>query len=233
MDQLNLELNGTTVRQMAVSEVRGEWLYETARISQKILCETRAKGCAAAYVVSALDGLPAAATPIEQLIRQGIIFDVLLGCLDDCSRSYHERTRNVLRRVFETTARPSPLLESPESGAAALIRGRSMYPINVAEIARTVGCEQTRLRRAFRDRFGMSMRDFHTRCRIADAISLFVSGEMKTAAVARSVGYRSEKNFYRAFRGVTGKRPGELKSIPESSLRRMARDILVGTGARG
>jgi AraC-like DNA-binding protein len=216
-----------------VSAIRDEWLYETARKSQEILCETRAKGHTPARVVNALDELPAPATPIERLIRQGIIFDVLLGCVDDCSRSYHERTCNVLRRVLETTARPSPLLDSPESGAAALIRERSMYPINVGEIARTVGCEQTRLRRVFRDRFGMSMRDFHTRCRIAGAISLFVSGEMKTAAVARSVGYRSEKNFYRAFRGVTGKRPGELKSISESSLRRMAQDILVGTGARG
>ena len=233
MHHLNLGLNRTTVRETGVSEVRGEWMYETARMSQEILCETRAKGHAAAYVVNALAALPPAGTRLEQLIRQGIIFDVLVACVDDCSRSYHERTCNVVRRVLETAARPSPLLDSPESGAAALIRERSMYPIDVAEIARTVGCEQTRLRRAFRDRFGMSMRDFHTRCRIADAISLFVSGEMKTAAVARSVGYRSEKNFYRAFRGVTGKRPGELKSISESSLRRMARDILVGAGALG
>jgi AraC-like DNA-binding protein len=207
-------------------------MYETARKSQQILCETRANGHPAAHVVRALDELPAAGTPIERLIRQGIIFDVLLGCVDDCSRSHHERTYSVFRRVLENTARPSPLLDSPASRAAALIRERSIYPIDVAEIARAVGCEQTRLRRAFRHQFRMSMRDFHTRCRIADAISLFVSGEMKTAAVARSVGYRSEKNFYRAFRGITGKRPGELKSISESSLRLMARDILVGTGAR-
>ena len=72
------------------------------------------------------------------------------------------------------------------------------------------------------------MRDLHTRCRIADAISLFGRGESKTAAVGRSVGYRSEKNFYRALRDVTGKKPTELKSIPMPKLRRLARDILPG-----
>ena len=107
-----------------------------------------------------------------------------------------------------------------------------MYPIDVAEVARTVGCDQTRLRRAFRDRFGMSMRDFHTRGRIADAISLFVGGETKTAAVARSGGYRSAKNFYRALRDVTGKRPTGLKSLPVPNLRRMAIDILVSMDRR-
>jgi AraC-like DNA-binding protein len=221
------------MRDTSVSPVRAEWLYETARVSQQILCEARAKGKGATEVVNALDVLPAPATPLERLVRQGMIFDVLLGCVDDRSCTHYERTFNVFRRVFESSARPSPLLDSPESRAAALIHERSTCPIDVAEIARTVGCEQTRLRRAFRDRFGISMRDFHTRCRIADAISLFVRGEMKTGSVARSVGYRSEKNFYRAFRGVTGKRPGELKSISESSLRQMARDILLGTGARG
>jgi len=216
------------MRDTGLSAVRGEWLYETARVSQQILCEARARGGGAAEVVNALDVLPPPATPLERIVRQGMIFDVLLGCVDDRSCSHHERTFNVFRRVLETSARPSPLLESPESRAAALIHERSIYPIDVAEIARTVGCEQTRLRRAFRDRYGMSMRDFHTRCRIADALSLFLQGERKTAAVARSVGYRSEKNFYRALRDVTGKRPNELKSIPMSNLRRMARDVLPG-----
>ena len=213
------------------SLVRGEWLYETARLSQQVLCEVRANGHTPADLVNALEGLPAPTTPVERLVQQGFIFEVLLGCIDDRACSHHERTVNVLRRVLEASARPSPLLDSPESRAAALIHDRSVHPIDVAEIARKVGCDQSRLRRAFRDRFGMSMREFHTRCRIVYAINLFVEGESKTTAVARSVGYRSQKNFYRALRDVTGKRPKELKSIPMPSLRRMARDILPGLGA--
>jgi len=215
----------------AASEVRGEWLYETARQSQEILCEARANGQVAADIAGALAGLPAPATPIERLVRQGLVFEVLLGCVAEGVGSRDERTLHVVRHLLESRARPSPLWESLATRAAAMIYRRSTDPIDVAHIARTVGCDQTRLRRSFRDRFGISMREFHTRCRIADAISMFATGEKKTAAVARSVGYRSQKNFYRALRDVTGKRPKELKSIPMPSLRRMARDILPGLGA--
>jgi len=211
------------------SLVRGEWLYETARVSQAILCDVRAKGCAASEVVDALALLPIPDTPLERLLRQGVIFDVLLGCVDDRGSSHDQRTVNVARRVLETSARPSPLLDSSESRAAALIRARAAYPLDVEQLARAVGCHQTQLRRAFRERFGISMRDFHTRCRVASAIALFADGESKTTAVARSVGYRSEKNFYRALRNVTGKRPTEVKSMSRQNLRMLANHVLVAT----
>src|SRR4051812_14105521 len=131
-----------------VPEIRGEWLYETARVSQQILCEARASARGAADVVSALDVLPVPATPLERLVQQGMIFEVLLGCVDDRSCSHYGRTANVLRRVLDTSARPSPLLDSAESRAAALIRERSASPIDMAAVARTVGWDQTRLRRA-------------------------------------------------------------------------------------
>ena len=77
----------------------------------------------------------------------------------------------------------------------------------------------------------MSMRDFHTRCRVAEAIRIFAAGENKTAAVARSVGYRSEKNFYRALRDVTGKKPKDLKSRSPHYLRLLARAIFLSVDA--
>lgn len=209
-----------------VSAVRGEWLYEAARVSQQILCDIRASSSGAAEFVDALVLLPVPVTPVERLVRQGLILEVLLGCVDDSSCSHDQRTVSVLRRVLDTCARPSPLLASPESRAAAIIRERSAYPVDVADIARAVGCHETRLRRSFRDRFGMSMRDFHTRCRVARAIDLFAAGESKTAAVSQAVGYRSEKNFYRALRDVTGKKPTELKLMSEGRLRSMARAIV-------
>jgi AraC-like DNA-binding protein len=215
------------MRDTPSSLVRGEWLYETARLSQAILCDVRAKGCAASEVVDALALLPIPETPVERLLRQGVIFDVLLGCVDDRTSSPVERTVNVVRRVLEASARPSPLLDSPESRAAALIRARAPYPLDVEQLARAIGCHQTHLRRSFRQRFGISMREFHTRCRIASAIALFADGESKTSAVARSVGYRSEKNFYRALRNVTGKRPTEVKSMPRQNLRVLANHVLI------
>ena len=200
-------------------------------MSQEILCVVRGTGCDASEVVDALALLPTAETPLERLVRQGLILDVLLGCVNDRAYSHDERTVNVVRRVLETSARPSPLLDSPESRAAGHIREHAADPLDVQQLARAIGCHQTQLRRSFRERFGVSMRDFHRRCRVASAITLFANGESKTTAVARSVGYRSEKNFYRALRHVTGKKPTEVKSMSRQNLRRLANHVLVPVGS--
>jgi hypothetical protein len=128
------------MRDTPSSLLRGEWLYETARVSQAILREVRAKGCAASEVVDALTLLPIPETPLERLLRQGVIFDVLLGCVNDRASSHDERTVNVVRRVLETSARPSPLLDSPESGTASLIRAHAADPLDVERLARAIGC---------------------------------------------------------------------------------------------
>lgn len=210
--------------QIAGSPVRGEWLYETARLSQQILCEVLANG--PADVAGAIALLPAPRNPLERLIRQGLIFEVLLGCVADGSHSHEEREISVMRRLLETSGRPAALQDSPECRAAALIRKRAAHPIEVRKIARIVGCHETRLRRSFRARYNMCMREFHTRCRVARAIAMFAKGETKSVAVARSLGYQSDKNFYRALRSITGQTPTELKSMPERSLRLLARDML-------
>src|SRR5262245_6224103 len=108
----------------AASEVRGEWLYETARQSQEILCEARANGQVAADIAGALAGLPAPATPIERLVRQGLVFEVLLGCVAEGVGSRDERTLHVVRHLLESRARPSPLWESLATRAAAMIHRR-------------------------------------------------------------------------------------------------------------
>lgn len=213
---------------MAGDAVRAEWLYAAARASQEILCNARAKCQTAADVGGAVGLLPTPVGPVERLLRQGLIFEILLGSLDDRSSSHETRTANLFRRFLESSGRPNALLDSPEIRAAALIHDRSTQPIAVCQIARAVGCHETRLRRCFRERFGISMRDFHTRCRVAHAIEMFASGASKTAAVALSVGYRSEKNFYRALRDVTGNRPADLKSMQHDRLRALAHDILLG-----
>jgi AraC-like DNA-binding protein len=217
----------------AVAVVRGEWLYEIARRSQQILCDVRSSGMSPSDVVGSINVLPAPSTPVECLVRHGIILQVLLGCLDDRASSSDERVENFMRRVLESSARPLPLRDSPENRAAAVILARRQQPVDVAGVARIVGCHQSRLRRSFRETFGMSMRDFHTRCRIAHALTIFAGGESKTSAVARTVGYRSDKNFYRALRDVTGKKPKELKSTSPQTLEGLARHILSRFDAIG
>jgi AraC-like DNA-binding protein len=60
---------------------------------------------------------------------------------------------------------------------------------------------------------------------------MFAARDQKTASIARAVGYRSEKNFYRALRDVTGKRPTEIRGISDLALRAMTRALEIGFGA--
>ncbi len=207
--------------------IRDEWLYEAACASQHVLCDVRARGSEARQIVEALALLPHPETPLEGLVRDGLILKVLLGCVDDGSDPHAGRTRNVLLRLLDGVARPSRLLESLARRAAALIRAESVQPLCVSRIARSVGCDQTRLRRAFLQEYGITMRDFHTRCRVAHALRMFATGETEIGFVARSVGYRSEKNFYRALRNVTGQKPAHLRGMPAAALSVIARDVVA------
>jgi AraC-like DNA-binding protein len=58
---------------------------------------------------------------------------------------------------------------------------------------------------------GMSIREYHARARVCAAVRQFATGTHDVLAVARCVGYRSEKNFYRAVSKFTGLTPAELR----------------------
>lgn len=212
----------------ATGSVRREWLYEAARASQEVLCEVRASALDTHQVLKSLMRLPEAATPLERLIFQGLVLDVLLGCVGDPSQSRAECTRSLVRGVLETALRPAPLLDSPAHRAADLIRKNYAYPLNAIRVARAVGCNQSRLRRLFKDEIGISMRGFHTHARVAQALALFAAGPTKTTAIARCVGYRSDKDLYRALRDVTGCRPAALRLMSSESIYIMARQSVVG-----
>ncbi len=65
----------------------------------------------------------------------------------------------------------------------------------------------------------MKMQKFHARMRAAAALAMFAAGVVKTSAIARCVGYRSDKGLYRALREATNLRPGALSSCPERRLK--------------
>lgn len=85
-----------------------------------------------------------------------------------------------------------------------------MAPLDLTRVALQVGCSATTLRWLFRTTFGMSMRDYHTRVRIRQALRLMIAGRQSVVDLAWAVGYRGEKNFYRAVRDLTGTTPARL-----------------------
>jgi AraC-like DNA-binding protein len=97
---------------------------------------------------------------------------------------------------------------------AQMLEETSRAPLDLRAIARRLGKDPTVLRRSFRSAFGMTIRQYHVQLRVRAAIRLLQQPEAKVSAVAEQVGYRSEKNFYRAVRVVTGKTPAHFSRTP-------------------
>lgn len=105
--------------------------------------------------------------------------------------------------------------------AAAILRREVQRKHNVRTLARRAGASRSVLSDEFKQLYGMTMSEYHARARmVAAVISLRTPGS-NVDAVAREVGYRSAKNFYIAFRKLTGRTPGAIRTLSESSLEQL------------
>ena len=65
--------------------------------------------------------------------------------------------------------------------------------------------------RAFKERFGMAPKQFHTLARLREATRLLRSGEQSVKAVAYEVGFRDPKLFARVCKHHLGVLPSDLR----------------------
>jgi AraC-like DNA-binding protein len=102
---------------------------------------------------------------------------------------------------------------SAASRAARAIRDQYQHPWTIAALARRFNVSPSQLRRNFRQEFGVSIRQYQRTMRLIEAMP-HVSTE-KIEAIALKVGYKSKKNFYRAFEDVTGLTPTAFRNLSE------------------
>jgi methylphosphotriester-DNA--protein-cysteine methyltransferase len=223
----------------AAAGVRPDWHFSVMRACQMFVCETATSPldeCAAA-VRTLVRCVPRPATPLEATMLRLTLQDVLWRWSETIHRRYHRPGA-----TCGTTAR-TVLADSPETQAAAcrqferrataLLRAlRAAHPECAADDARRIllcrdagrlaltsltdrlGVRPEKLRRDFRARFGMSLREFHTRARVARALPLLRNGGIKIDAAARDAGFRSRRNFYAALATHTGLQPSAIRKLP-------------------
>ena len=63
------------------------------------------------------------------------------------------------------------------------------------------------------------MADFTRRIRLLESMQLLMSPDTKVEAVAKTVGYRSKKNFYVHFERVVGITPAQFRRLPARAKR--------------
>lgn len=82
----------------------------------------------------------------------------------------------------------------------------------ICDVARAVGLSETKLKRDFKRRFGVTVFDFGLECRMRHARELLLNEGMYVSEVAFAVGYSHCTSFTAAFREFFGYQPSELRS---------------------
>lgn len=191
--------------------LREDWMHEVANLAQcaaaSILTDPQPYRAARALLARA----PLPVTRLEEIILYGLLFEAAVGGPAGTSAVIRTKARRGLRRLLPRIPRDERDAAARVVRVARTIIDEHARRLNVVALARSEGLHEVTLRRLFRARYGVSPREFQTRIRICRAIHLFADVTPDILAVARSVGYGSEKNFYRAVRKVTGLTPARLR----------------------
>lgn len=81
-----------------------------------------------------------------------------------------------------------------------------------ADAADALGVRASAIDRVFQRTLGMSFSKYHRGVRLATAIELLATTDLKVDAVALEVGFRSKKNFYNAFQQWMGVTPRQFRA---------------------
>jgi AraC-like DNA-binding protein len=131
--------------------------------------------------------------------------------LNDQARDARASFAAWIDRFFAEFLRTHP--PSTAMRAARRLRQRYAGSVTLPALARECHTTPARLTREFRRQFGMSVPQYQRTLRLVEALRR-VRHE-KIDSVALHVGYRSAKNFYRAFRELTGMTPTGFRRLSD------------------
>jgi AraC-like DNA-binding protein len=116
---------------------------------------------------------------------------------------------------IEHTTATSTLLRQIDT--VRRILGTQYAPIpHICGLARRVGMSESKLKRAFKEHFGLTVFEYGLECRMRHALELLQANSMNICQVAESVGYQHQTSFTAAFRDHFGFLPSEARMRPGS-----------------
>mgnify|MGYP001262292684 CR=1 FL=1 len=234
-----MSLPGET--QTAGDNVRHDWFQKTVRecqvyIGRALLMDDYRELHDAALELAA--ALPDPRSREEDLVLRGVLIGVAAkwgqlmhgaahaGRDDRCRFEYsaslgcfwrdaHQPAKRLFRLwaddLSEALAAAHPVSCSQQ--AAVAIRADYAKAWSVTELAALVGVTPSRLSRAFVREHGFAVPEFQRRVRLLNALERIDQNRVKIETVALQVGYRSKKNFYRAFVRLTGLTPTRFRQL--------------------
>jgi AraC-like DNA-binding protein len=126
-----------------------------------------------------------------------LLCDVLANPPDHCARTKCVTSANDERRL--DTARH-------------MLATNLTPPWRIRGIARAIGMSESKLKRTFKSRFGMTVFEYGLECRMRHALELLRCRRMSVSQVAFAVGYRHQTSFASAFHDFHGFLPSKART---------------------
>lgn len=170
--------------------VRRAWLHAVTREFQ--LWAGRIHEEAGLTVRRDIAALPPPESPLEALLLRGLVAELhdRLGRLQDSQDHQHANAVREAQRYLEK---------------------HYQEHITIGALSHVVGCSRTQLTRAFRTEIGRSLHDYLTEVRAQRGLDALRHSDDKIEVIAKMVGYRSKKDFYRVIRMTTGATPNQVR----------------------
>jgi AraC-like DNA-binding protein/quercetin dioxygenase-like cupin family protein len=107
---------------------------------------------------------------------------------------------------------------SPIAAAARRVIERDLTsPLNVAALARSLGCSNAHLSRTFRQAFGLSPQSYSLRRRVERGRRLLATTTRSIADVALALGFHDSSHFAKHFRRLNGIGAREFRRVAATS----------------
>jgi AraC-like DNA-binding protein len=172
-------------------------LHDQRTDQRTVWHEKRPLSAALHYVAAAL-----LQSPYQQGFRllhsEAKALEILCQVLSPApDESEHATTSTALVRQIDTVRR---------------ILGTQYAPIpHICELARRVGMSESKLKRAFKEHFGVTVFEYGLESRMRHALELLQANSMSICQVAETVGYQHQTSFTAAFRDHFGFLPSEAR----------------------
>ena len=142
---------------------------------------------------------------------------------DDATEIALLEIQAAVRRVLRASSRANP--EAPADGGGSVpaarlrqvgtmaqyVRDHHRYPIAVADIAASVHLTPSHAMTVFRRTAGVTLGDYVTMCRVAEAQRLLLTTSMKVTEIAEEAGFGSLSSFYEHVSAACGMTPREYR----------------------
>jgi AraC family transcriptional activator of pyochelin receptor len=106
------------------------------------------------------------------------------------------------------------ILSEKDREALHLVKGlieNTGVHFTIPQLVRKSGLNADKLKKGFKEMFGMPVHRYHLHFKISAAKKMLVESTLQVSEIAYALGYEDANNFSAAFKKVVGMRPGEWR----------------------